>query len=122
MQILDDAGAVGAGGYNELCDLVEIYLSDHQSHGRRLTQSMRQQLVLLAQAEDYETFTFHLLNTSREEPQMLVPLATWLNQNVAIGEEMMTEFQRTRLSSFLEQFWSVESLVTLQSQIRVAIR
>ena len=122
MQVLDDAGAAGADGYNELCDLVELYLSDHQSQGRSLTRSMRQQLVLLAQAEDYDTFIFHLLNTSREEPHLLVPLATWLNQNVVIGEEMMTEFQRTRLSSYLEQFWSVESLVTLQSQIRVAIR
>ena len=122
LQILDDAGAVGADGYNELCDLVELYLSDHQSHGRRLTHPMRQQLVQLAQSEDYDAFSFNLLNTSREQPQMLVPLATWLNQNVAIGEEMMTEFQRTRLSTFLEQFWSVENLVVQQNEIRSAIR
>ena len=122
LQILDDAGPVGAEGYNQLSDLVELFISDQQSRGRELSPVMRQQLVRLAECEDYESFTFTLLNTTREEPQMLVPMATWLNQNVAVGEEMMTEFQRTRLSSFLETFWTVEGLVVLQSQIRTAIR
>ena len=122
LQILDDAGPVGADGYNQLSDLVELFISDRQSQGRDLSQGMRQQLVRLAECEDMESFMFTLLNTTREEPQMLVPMATWLNQNVTVGEEMMTEFQRTRLSSFLEEFWTVEGLIVRQSQIRTAIR
>ena len=64
---------------------------------------------------------FEVLNTTFEQPMMLVPLATWLNQGVSVSAAVMTELQRKRLTTFLDRFWSVENLVVQQTKIRQAI-